>query len=67
MQVNYYPHPHSGDLDVLCDTCAGRRPMEYRGEPGLVCDHCGYEEPFPDPPTDKGLTWAEKLQGIDGL
>lgn len=53
MQVNYYPHPpHSGDLDILCEDCARRRPMEHRGEPSLVCDGCGYEEPFPDPPAD---------------
>lgn len=67
MQVNYYPHPHNGDLDILCDACAGRRVMEYRDGSGLACEGCGYEEPYPDPPANKGLTEAERRQGIDGF
>jgi hypothetical protein len=66
MQVNYYLD-NDGNLVALCTDCAGRRPMEYRDGPGLACDGCGYEEPFPDPPADKGLTEAERLQGIDGF
>jgi len=65
-QVNYYL-TNDGRVITLCTACAGQRPMEERGEPGLVCEGCGWEEPWPDPPADKGLTWAERLQGIDGF
>lgn len=63
MHVNYYLD-NDGNLITLCTACAGSLPMEERGEPGLCCDGCGVEE---DEPADKGLTWAERRHGIDGL
>lgn len=59
MQVNYYIG-NNDELVTLCVACAGRRPMEERGEPTLCCDECGVEEDYP---ADKPLTHAERAWG----